>query len=84
LKVVALIDPEQIPRMVGIGGSKWGAECGRRGRRSAGMLAASTEQAWKTLVAIGWRVYNPRDAQPYAECRSCASGHGQSPRRKMA
>jgi bacterioferritin-associated ferredoxin len=65
---------EQIPRMTGVGGSKWAAECGRCGRRSAGMLATSPEHAWRTLAAIGWRIYKPKDAQPYAECRTCASG----------
>ena len=37
------------------------------------MLATSPEQAWRTLVAIGWRIHKPRDAQPYPECRSCAA-----------
>jgi hypothetical protein len=33
---VAVIEHEQTPRMLGVGGSKWAAECGRCGRRSAG------------------------------------------------
>ncbi len=59
--------------MVAVGTNKWSATCGRCGRRSAGMLAASPEHAWATLQKIGWRLYRPRDAQPFAECRSCAS-----------
>jgi hypothetical protein len=73
LLVVAVVEPEQAPRMVGVGGSKWAAEWGRCDRRSAGMLATSPEHAWRTLVSIGWRIFRPKDAQPYPECRSCAA-----------
>jgi hypothetical protein len=70
---VAVVEHEQTPQMTAVGTNKWAATCGRCGRRSAGMLAASAEHAWQTLVAIGWRIYKPKDAQPYAECRSCAA-----------
>lgn len=70
------IVPDGLPPMLGHGGSRWSATCGRCGRASAAMVATSPEHAWTTLQRIGWTLYvdadHPDGQALYRKCASAA------------